>query len=84
MKFIDFVLRLKNPILNEKIKIKMFKKGTKSNNILILEGNSHTANFVPMVNSLNLKDDFYFEHKVTYLIRLIIQKLIHYLDIMKR
>ena len=54
----------KNPILNEKkLRSKCLKKGTKSNNILILEGNSHTANFVPMVNSLNLKDDFYFEHK---------------------
>ena len=61
----------------------MFKKGTKSNNILILEGNSHK---LILFNGQFIKPqrDFYFEHKVTYLIRLIIQKLIHYLDIMKR
>ena len=37
------------------------KKG--SGKLLIFEGNSHTANFVPMMESNKFDDSFYYEHK---------------------
>ena len=46
--------RLRKECINEKIN---------SKKILFLEGNSHSANFIPMINSIKTNDDFYFEHK---------------------
>ena len=39
------------------------KKGIKNNRIFYIEGNSHTANFIPMFNEININDYIYYNHK---------------------
>lgn len=45
------------------LRIECLKEKKASKKLLYLEGNSHTAHFVPMINSIEFDDAFYFEHK---------------------
>ena len=46
---------------NENLKIECLKKKN-SNRIFYLEGDSHTANFIPLFNSITFEDTFYYKH----------------------
>lgn len=46
----------------ENLKIECLKIGENSNRIFYLEGNSHTANFIPIFNSTKFKDTFYYNN----------------------
>ena len=46
----------------KKLKTQCLKEGAKPKKLFYLEGDSHTANFVPMMNAINFKDSFYFQH----------------------
>ena len=45
------------------LRINCLKKGKKNNRIFYIEGNSHTANFIPMFNEININDSIYYNHK---------------------
>ena len=51
------------------------KKGKNNNRIFYIEGNSHTANFVPMFNQLNLDDTIYYNYKSGSLININYKKI---------
>ena len=42
---------------------------------MYFEGNSHTANFVPMINSIKFNDSFYYEHKANLLDKINTEKI---------
>ena len=47
-------------ILNrENLRLECLKKGNKKNRLFYVEGNSYTANFIPMFNSLRIDDYIY-------------------------
>jgi len=46
----------------KKLRTQCLKEGTKPKKLFYLEGDSYTANFVPMMNAINVKDSFYFRH----------------------
>ena len=63
-------------ILNrENLRSECLKKGNKKNRLFYLEGNSYTANFIPMFNSLRIDDYIYYEHKVNPLLRTEFKKI---------
>ena len=45
------------------LRINCLKKGKTNNRIFYIEGNSHTANFVPMFNEIDINDTIYYNHK---------------------
>ena len=45
------------------LRINCLKKGITNNRIFFIEGNSHTANFIPMFNEININDSIYYNHK---------------------
>jgi peptidoglycan/LPS O-acetylase OafA/YrhL len=45
------------------LRINCLKKGITNNRIFYIEGNSHTANFIPMFNEININDSVYYNHK---------------------
>jgi hypothetical protein len=45
------------------LRINCLKKGITNNRIFYIEGNSHTANFIPMFNEININDFIYYNHK---------------------
>jgi len=45
------------------LRINCLKKGIMNNRIFYIEGNSHTANFIPMFNEININDSIYYNHK---------------------
>ena len=46
----------------DNLRVKCLKKQGKKDRIFFVEGNSHTANFIPMFNSLKTDDVIYFNH----------------------
>ena len=48
---------------SDNLRLRCLKKGEDKNRIFYVEGNSHTANFIPMLNSIRIKDSIYFNHK---------------------
>ena len=69
-RFIFFLLIL-NFFLIESIQSQNTKKATK----FYLEGNSYTANFIPMFNSLRIDDYIYYEHTVNPFLRTEFKKI---------
>ncbi len=49
---------------SDNLRIECLKKGKNKDRIFFIEGNSHTANFIPMFNTIKIKDSIYFNHKV--------------------
>jgi peptidoglycan/LPS O-acetylase OafA/YrhL len=49
------------------LRINCLKKGITNNRIFYIEGNSHTANFIPMFNKININDSIYYNHKEIFL-----------------
>ena len=49
---------------NNDLRIECLKEGVIKNRLFFVEGNSHTANYIPMLNEVNLKlgDSIYYEH----------------------
>ena len=45
------------------LRINCLKKGITNHRIFYIEGNSHTANFIPMFNEININDSIYYNHK---------------------
>ena len=45
------------------LRINCLKEGKEDNRIFYIQGNSHTANFIPMFNNININDTIYFNHK---------------------
>ena len=45
------------------LRINCLKKGITNNRIFYIEGDSHTANFIPMFNEININDSIYYTHK---------------------
>ena len=45
------------------LRINCLKKGITNNRIFYIEGNSHTANFIPMFNEIDINDSIYYNHK---------------------
>ena len=45
------------------LRINCLKKGITNNRIFYIEGNSRTANFIPMFNEININDSIYYNHK---------------------
>lgn len=53
----------KNKILNtNNLRTNCLKIGNKNKKIFYLEGNSHTANYVPMFNEISIEDSIYYNH----------------------
>ena len=62
--------------LNKKnLRIECLNEKKTSKKLLYLEGNSHTANFVPMMNSIEFDDAFYYEHKSDLLNKINYEKI---------
>ena len=49
---------------NNDLREECLKEGVNKNRLFFIEGNSHTANYIPMLNEVNLKpgDSIYYEH----------------------
>ena len=49
---------------NYNLREECLKEGSYKNRLFFVEGNSHTANYIPMLNKINLKpgDSIYYEH----------------------
>jgi len=52
-----------NRLNSNNLRINCLKKGITNNRIFFIEGNSHTANFIPMFNEININDSIYYNHK---------------------
>ena len=52
-----------NKLNSDNLRINCLKKGINNNRIFFIEGDSHTANFIPMFNKININDSIYFNHK---------------------
>ena len=52
----------------DNLRINCLKEGTTNKRIFYIEGNSHTANFIPMFNDITLNDNIYYNHKSDYLV----------------
>lgn len=52
-----------NNLNSDNLRINCLKKGKNTNRIFFIEGDSHTANFIPMFNKININDSIYFNHK---------------------
>ena len=62
--------------LNKKnLRVECLKRGGASKRLFYLEGNSHTANFIPMLNSMEFDDALYYEHKSTLLNKIDYEKI---------
>ncbi len=60
---------VKNYKLNkDDLRINCLKKAETNKRIFYIEGNSHTANFIPMFNDISINDNIYFNHKSDYLV----------------
>lgn len=46
----------------DKLRVNCFKKGKNNNRIFFIEGNSYTAQFVPLFNQVKINDGIYFNH----------------------
>mgnify|MGYP001212951743 CR=1 FL=1 len=46
------------------LRIECLKKGKNENRIFYIVGNSHTANFIPMFNEIDINDSIYYSHKI--------------------
>jgi len=51
----------------ENLKIECLSKKQRSKNLLYIEGNSHTAQFIPMINSIKSNNPFYYKHNTGHL-----------------
>ena len=51
----------------DNLRINCLKEGIEDNRIFYIQGNSHTANFIPMLNNININDSIYFNHKKNFL-----------------
>ena len=51
----------------ENLKIECLSKKQTSKNLLYIEGNSHTAQFIPMISSIKVNDPFYYKHNAGHL-----------------
>lgn len=72
----DCISTLKNQILSkENLNLKCQKNSHNKNRIFFIHGDSLTANFVPVLNSLKIKDSLYFEHYDVAILDLDIDKL---------
>ena len=59
----------KNHKLNEdNLRINCLKEAKTKKRIFYIEGNSHTANFIPMFNDISINDNIYYNHKSEYLV----------------
>ena len=56
-----------NRINSDNLRINCLKKGKTNSRIFFVEGNSHTANFIPMFNEISINDSIYYNHKVNQL-----------------
>lgn len=48
------------------LRVNCLKKGIKNDRIFYIEGNSHTANFIPMFNKIDINDSIYYNHTVNF------------------
>ena len=62
---------------SDNLRVKCLKKQGKKDRIFYVEGNSHTANFIPMFNSLKTDDVIYFNHVSSPLFKNVNFKLIN-------
>jgi peptidoglycan/LPS O-acetylase OafA/YrhL len=52
---------------SQKLRISCLKKGLTNKRIFFIEGDSHTANFIPMFNKMNFSDNIYYTHRADHL-----------------
>ena len=57
------------------LRIECLKQGKTFKRLFYLEGNSHTANFIPMLNAIKFDDTLYYEHKSNLLSKIDYKKI---------
>tara|TARA_B110000971_G_C20018058_1_gene504936 strand:- start:356 stop:2242 length:1887 start_codon:yes stop_codon:yes gene_type:complete len=58
-----------------KLRIECLKQGKKAKRLFYVEGDSHTASFIPMLNSMKFDDAIYYEHKSNSLDKIDYEKI---------